>query len=158
MKKVLEEKLMNEIRKIERELTVDLPKEIHAAASLGDLSENAEYQAALERQSYLQNRLGSLKKQAATIALISEQTIPKDKVALGSTVYLRNLDTDEEKVFHIVLGDIAEPERGEISPSSPIGRALLNKELGEEIEVRTPSGIVEYEITNLKTVFDKIDK
>lgn len=149
---------MNEIRKVERELTIDLPKEIGEAASLGDLSENAEYQAALERQSYLQNRLGALKKQAATISLISEQTIPKDSVALGSTVKLRNLDTGELKEYSLVLGDLAEPERGEISPSSPIGRAILDKKEGDEIEVVTPAGIVDYEIIKLDTVYDKAEK
>jgi transcription elongation factor GreA len=157
MKKALEEKLRNEIKKIEYELTVELPKEINAAVSLGDLSENAEYQAALERQSYLQNRLGALKKQSATISLISEQTIPKDRVALGSKVLLRNLDTEEERTYSIVLGELADPEKGEISPSSPIGKALLNKMKGDELEVHTPGGTVEYEIIELETIFDRVE-
>ena len=158
MKEVLEEQLRKEIRKIEKELTVDLPKEISEAASLGDLSENAEYQAALERQSYLQNRLGALKKQVEKLALISENTIPRDKAALGSTVHLVNLETDEEKVYTIVLGELADPDRGEISPSSPIGRAMLNKKEGEEVVVITPVGPVEYEITKLLTIYDKVEK
>ncbi len=156
MKKLLEEKLNNEIRQVERELTVELPKEINEAASLGDLSENAEYQSALERQSYLQNRLGALKRQASILSLISEQNIPKDRAALGSSVKLRNLDTDEEKEYHLVLGELAEPEKGEISPSSPIGKALLNREEGDEVEVNTPKGLVEYEIIKLDTIWDKV--
>jgi transcription elongation factor GreA len=156
MKKVLEERLLTEIRSIEKELKIELPKEIAEAVSLGDLSENAEYQSALERQRYLQNRLGGLNKQLSTLSLISENSIPHDKVAIGSTVYLKNLETNEEKVYDIVLGELADPEKGEISPSSPIGRALLNKEAGEEVEVVIPSGHIAYEIVKIETIYDKV--
>lgn len=156
MKKVLEDRLKTEILSIEKELKIDLPKEIAAAVALGDLSENAEYQSALERQSYLQNRLRALNSQFSTLSLISESTIPKDRVAIGSTVFLKNLETDEEKVYDIVLGELAEPEKGEISPSSPIGRALLNREAGEEVEVSTPAGLVAYEIVKILTIYDKV--
>lgn len=158
MKKVLEERLLKEIRSIEKELKIELPKEIAEAVSLGDLSENAEYQSALERQRYLQNRLGGLNKQLSTLSLISENSIPRDKVAIGSTVYLKNIETDEEKVYDIVLGELADPEKGEISPSSPIGKALLNKEEGEDVEVVLPGGQVAYEIVKIETIYDKVKK
>lgn len=156
MKKVLVERLQNEIRSIEKELKIDLPKEIAEAVSLGDLSENAEYQSALERQRYLQNRLGALNKQLATLSLVSENSIPRDKIAIGSTVYLKNIETDEDKIYDIVLGELANPEKGEISPSSPIGRSLINKEAGEEVEVMTPAGLIVYEIVKIETIYDKV--
>jgi transcription elongation factor GreA len=156
MKKVLEERLVTEIRSIERELKIELPKEIAAAVALGDLSENAEYQSALERQRYLQNRLRALNAQLSTLSLISESSIPHNRIAIGSTVFLQNLETNEEKVYDIVLGELAEPEKGEISPSSPIGKALLNKEAGEEVEVVTPAGLITYKVVKILTIYDKV--
>jgi transcription elongation factor GreA len=157
MKEKLENKLKEEIRKVERELTVEIPREINEAVQHGDLTENAEYLAALERQNYLQHRLAALNKQLSNLSLISLNTIPRDKAALGSTVTIKDLETNEVKTFHLVLGDLANPENGEISPSSPIGKALAGGSKGDYIEIKTPGGTREYEIIDLITLYDTVD-
>ncbi|HEV8254404.1 MAG TPA: transcription elongation factor GreA [Vicinamibacteria bacterium] len=150
-------RLEDEIRTLDYELKVELPKEILRAREHGDLRENAEYKAAKERQSFLQARIGQLHQRLAALSLVNLDKIPHGKVGLGSTVSLRETSTGEEVVYDIVTPEEADPAQGRISPSSPIGRSLLNHEEGEVIEVKVPSGTREYEILKLVTVHDQVE-
>jgi transcription elongation factor GreA len=154
MKAQLIKRFEDEITTLERELKTQLPKEIQRARELGDLRENAEYQAAKERQSFLQARIGMLKKRVAEIQLMNVDRIPAGKVGLGSTVHVRE-SNGEAIVYELVMPEDADVERGWISTASPIGRALLNKEEGDEVLVRTPNGERRFEITRLTTIHDE---
>jgi transcription elongation factor GreA len=151
----IKKRLQDEIKTLEYELKVELPKEILKAREYGDLRENAEYKAAKERQSYLQARVGQLHQRLATLSMVNLAKIPKDKVGLGSTVHLRDTATGDEVVYDIVTPEEADPASGRISPSSPIGRCLLGHEDGDEVEVKVPSGTREFEITRLITIHDQ---
>ena len=151
----IKKRLEGEIRTLDHELKVQLPKEILRAREHGDLRENAEYKAAKERQSFLQARIGQLHRRLAALSLVNLDKIPRDKVGLGSTVTLRHTANDEEVVYDIVTPEEADPTVGRISPSSPIGKCLLNHEEGEVVEVRVPAGVKEYEITRLVTIHDQ---
>lgn len=155
MKARLVKRFEDEIQLLERELKTELPKEIKRAREHGDLSENAEYQAAKERQRYLEARIGMLKQRVGEIALLNLDRLPKDKVGLGSIVHLKQTN-GETLVVQLVMPEEANPDAGLISPSSPIGRALLNKEPGDEVLVRTPGGDRAFEIIKLITVFDEV--
>lgn len=155
MKARLVRRFEDEIQALERELKTELPKEIKRAREHGDLSENAEYQAAKERQRYLEARLGMLRMRVAQIALLNLDRLPRDKVGLGSIVHLREGD-GEPVVYRLVMPEEAEAAAGLISPSSPIGRALLNREPGDEVTVRTPGGDRQFAIVKLITVFDEV--
>jgi len=146
----------DEIQGLERELKTELPKEIKRARELGDLSENAEYQAAKERQRYLEARIGMLKQRVAQLSLVNLAKVPQGKVGLGSEVHVRE-DTGELIVYNIVMPEDADATHGRISTSSPIGRALLNKEPGDEVMVTTPTGKRCFEIVKLTTVHDMIE-
>ena len=147
-------KFEDEISALDRELKTELPKEIQRARELGDLRENAEYQAAKERQTFLQARIGMLKKRMADISLINLDKIPQGKVAFGSTVTMR--EDGETVVYQLVMPEDAEAEKGLISTSSPIGRAILNKEEGDEVTVSTPNGTRKFEILKLVTIHDDV--
>lgn len=155
MKARLLKRFEDEIQVLERELKTELPKEIKRAREHGDLSENAEYQAAKERQRYLEARLGMLKRRVGEIALLNLDRLPKDKVGLGSIVHLKQ-GNGETLVVQLVMPEEANPDAGLISPSSPIGRALLNKEPGDAVQVRTPGGDREFEVVKLVTIFDEV--
>jgi transcription elongation factor GreA len=154
MKSQLLKRFEEEIAELERELKHHLPKEIQRARELGDLRENAEYQAAKERQSFLQARIGMLKKRVAEIQLMNVDRIPRDRVGLGSTVELRERN-GETLVYELVMPEDADVERGWISTASPIGRALLGKEEGDEVTVRTPGGERHFVIVKLTTIHDE---
>jgi transcription elongation factor GreA len=154
MKSQLLKRFEDEIAELERELKHHLPKEIQRARELGDLRENAEYQAAKERQSFLQARIGMLKKRVAEIQLMNVDRIPRDRVGLGSTVELRERN-GETIVYELVMPEDADVERGWISTASPIGRALLGKEEGDEVTVRTPGGERHFVIVKLTTIHDE---
>ena len=154
VKAQLLKKFEDEISALDRELKTELPKEIQRARELGDLRENAEYQAAKERQTFLQARIGMLKKRMADISLINLDKIPQGKVAFGSTVTLRE-DGEGTVVYQLVMPEDANVEEGMISTASPIGRALLNKEEGDEIVVKRPDGSERrFELVKLVTVHD----
>jgi transcription elongation factor GreA len=155
MKANILKRFEDEIQALERELKTELPKEIKRARELGDLSENAEYQAAKERQRYLDARIGMLKKRVAELSLVNLDKVPKDKVGLGSEVHVLE-DNGEKLVFNLVMPEDADATNGRISTSSPIGRALLNKEPGDEVTVTTPNGKRSFEITKLVTVHDAL--
>ena len=147
-------KLEEDIRAAEHELKVELPKEIQRAREWGDLRENAEYKAAKERQAFLQARIAQLQGRLAGLSMMNLDSIPKDKVGLGSTVHVRDEDTGEENTYDIVTSEESDPDKGRISPSSPIGRCLLNKKVGEVAEVRVPKGTRYVEILKLATIHD----
>ena len=149
-------RLEDEIKKLDYELKVLLPKEILKAREHGDLRENAEYKAAKERQSFVDARLGQLHRRLAALSLVNLDKIPKGKVGLGSTVSLRHLETDDEVVYEIVTPEESDPTIGRISPGSPIGKSLLGHEEGDSVTVRVPSGEKEYEITRLVTIHDQV--
>jgi len=146
-------KFEDEINELERELKTELPKEIQRARELGDLRENAEYQAAKERQTFLHARIGMLRKRVGDIALMNLDKIPHDKVALGATVNLIEED-GQTLVYQLVMPEDADAEKGFISTASPIGRALLGKSVGDEVVVPTPNGQRVFEITKLATIHD----
>jgi len=151
----IKKRLEDEIKTLDYELKVQLPKEILKAREHGDLRENAEYKAAKERQSFLQARIGQIHRRLAALSLANLDKIPRDKVGLGSTVNVRETSTAENIVYEIVTPEEADPTIGRISPSSPIGRCLLNHEAGDVVEVKVPSGTREYEITKLVTIHDQ---
>lgn len=151
----IKEKLGSELKKLEHEFRVELPKEIRSAVALGDLSENYEYKAALERQAYVKARIAQLRERLAAIASVSTQQIPKDRVGLGSTVTLLDLDTDQELTYELVFPEIADSDRGLLSIASPIGRSLTGLEEGDEVRIEIPSGARRFEVLELQTVHDK---
>jgi transcription elongation factor GreA len=154
MKDRILKRFNDEIAVLERELKVDLPKEIQRARELGDLRENAEYKAAKERQEIVNARIAMLKRRAGEIALMNLDRIPHDRAGFGSTVELR-APTGENIVYQLVMPEEADVEKGLISTSSPIGRAILNKEEGDEINVTTPSGKRSFELVKLTTIHDE---
>lgn len=147
-------KFEDEILVLERELKIELPKEIQRARELGDLRENAEYKAAKERQSIVQARIAMLTKRASEIAMMNLERIPKGKAGFGSTVHLRS-ESGEIIVYQLVMPEEADVEKGLISASSPIGRAILNKEEGDEVKVTTPNGVREFELVKLVTIHEE---
>lgn len=152
----VKKRLDDEIRTLEHELKVQLPKEIQRAREYGDLRENAEYKAAKERQSYLDARIAQLRRRLAALSLVNLDRIPRGKVGLGSTVTLRQTGDGEEIVYDIVTPEEADPTQGRISVSSPIGKGLLNREEGDTVQVRVPSGAREYDIVKLVTIHDQV--
>jgi transcription elongation factor GreA len=153
----IKKKLQDEIALLEHELHVELPKEILKARAHGDLSENAEYHAAKDRQGFVNARLGQLKKRAAEVAMIDFTKIPHGKVGLGSTVVVLDTNKDEEVTYELVTSEEASPTTGKISTTSPIGRSLLGKEVGDAVKVQSPGGVKELEILKLTTIHDAVD-
>jgi transcription elongation factor GreA len=153
MKDQIIKRLQDEIALLERELHNELPKEIRRARELGDLRENAEYHAAKERQTFVQARIANLQRRVAAVQMINLDRIPKDRVGLGSTVHLREQGAGEV-VYQLVMPEDADVEKGLISVSSPIGKAIVNKEAGDEVTVQAPNGRREFEITRLVTIHD----
>jgi len=154
MKDRLIKKFEEEIQALDRELKLELPQEIKRARELGDLRENAEYAAAKERQRLVEARISLLKKRVSEIALLNVDRIPADKAGFGSTVHVVE-STGEALVFTLVMPEDADAAKGLISTTSPIGRAILNKEPGDSIKVVTPGGTRAFEIVKLITVHDE---
>ena len=154
MKDRILKRFNDEIAGLERELKVDLPKEIQRARELGDLRENAEYKEAKERQEIVNARIAMLKKRAGEIAMMNLDRIPNDRAGFGSTVELK-ASNGQNVVYQLVMPEEADAEKGLISTSSPIGRAILNKEVGDAINVTTPSGKRNFELVKLTTIYDE---
>lgn len=154
MKERILKRFDDEISALERELKTELPKEIQRAREFGDLRENAEYQAAKERQTFVQARIGMLTRRRNDVSLMNLDRIPHGKAGFGSTVTLR-AGNGAEVVYQLVMPEDADAEKGMISTASPIGRALLNKEVGDEVTVTTPAGTREFEVVKLVTVHDE---
>jgi transcription elongation factor GreA len=148
-------KLQEEINALERELVHELPKEIKKAAALGDLSENAEYHMAKQRQEYVKARVRQLGKRLADLSMVNMNNIPKDKVGLGSTVKVYDNTKNEEMEYNLVTSEESDVVAGKISTTSPIGRSLLNKKVGDTAVVDTPNGKRELEILSLTTIHDE---
>ncbi len=148
-------RLEAEVRALEEELHLRLPKQIKEAREHGDLSENAEYEAAKERQGYVAARLGQLKERLAALSMLNLDNIPNDRISLGSTVRVLDLDTDEEQTYELVVSEDADASVGKVSTGSPIGRALMGSRVGDEVSVRTPKGERELEVLALKTIHER---
>jgi transcription elongation factor GreA len=154
MKGRILKKFEDEIQQLERELKTELPKEIKRARELGDLRENAEYHAAKERQRLVESRISLLKKRVSEISLMNLDKLPHGRVGFGSTVHLKDAD-GHTITYQLVMPEDADVEQGLISTASPIGRALLNKEEGDEVTVTTPNGSKHFELLRLATIHDE---
>ena len=154
MTEQIKRKLQDEINALEHELVHELPKEIKKAAALGDLSENAEYHMAKQRQEYVKARVRQLGRRLADLSMVNMNNIPKDKVGLGSTVKVFDNTKNEEVEYNLVTSEESDVAAGKISTTSPIGRALLNKKVGDTAVVVTPNGKREMEILTLMTIHD----
>ncbi|MCH7825971.1 MAG: transcription elongation factor GreA [Acidobacteria bacterium] len=150
-------KLDQEIQLLERELKVELPRQLAEAAAHGDLSENAEYDAAKQRKELVQAQLARFYDKRQSLAGINELMIPRDSIGFWSRVELLDVDSGEEVGYHLVNADESDPPSGRISVSSPIGKALIGKVDGDEVEVRTPRGTKIYEILEFSTVHEDSD-
>ena len=153
MKSKFMKRFEDEIRTLDRELKQELPKEIQLARELGDLRENAEYQAAKERQRFVEARISMLRTRVSEISLMNLDKLPHDRAALGSTLRLREPEGGDV-VYRLVMPEDADPRKGWISTASPIGRALVGKEVGDDVTVPTPSGVRAFEIIELTTIHD----
>jgi transcription elongation factor GreA len=149
------EKIVAELKTLEYELTIELPRALRTAAALGDLSENSEYKYARERQDYVRARVRQLQQQLAKLSSIDLSRLPTDRASYGSTLVLRDLDKDTEVTYRLVTAEESDYEKGLISTSSPIGKSLLNKEEGDEVKVQTPNGVRLFEIVKLTTIHDE---
>lgn len=150
----LKKKLEAEIAALDIELRIDLPREISKARAHGDLSENAEYHAAKERQGIVNARLGQLRARLRELSMIDMSRIPRDRVGLGSSVKVLDLTKDEEITYRLVTSEDADVAAGRISTTSPIGKGLLGKRVGDTVKVQIPDGMREMEIIQLATIHD----
>ena len=148
-------KLKTELAALEEELHFTLPREIQKAREFGDLRENAEYKAALERQSFVSARIGQILQRINEVDSIDLSKIPTDRIAYGSTVVLYDMDSDEDVTYRLVTSEESDPENGLISTVSPIGQGLMGKEEGDEVKVKTPKGWRNFEVKSLKTIHEQ---
>ncbi len=148
-------KLQEELDGLEEELHFKLPKEIQKAREFGDLRENAEYKAAMERQSIVRTRIMQVRQRLGEVESIDLSKIPTDRVAYGSSVVLFDLEKEEKIKYRLVTSEESDPENGLISTVSPIGQALMGKEEGDEVRVITPNGVRNFEISRLTTIHDQ---
>jgi transcription elongation factor GreA len=151
----LKRKLQDEIAALEYELRNELPKEILRARAHGDLRENAEFHAAKERQRLVDARLAQLKQRLAVFSMVDLSKIPRDRVGLGSTVVVLDINKDEEITYKLVTSEEADAANGLISTVSPIGRGLLGRQVGDEVKIPIPDGTRDMEILKLTTVYDE---
>ena len=152
------DKLDEELRNTQRELQVDIPKAILTAREHGDLSENAEFKAAKERQMFLESRISLLQKRISDVMAINVNQIPKNRSGLGSTLKLRTLDSDENTEYQLVFPEEVNPEEGKISTASPIGRSLMGKQEGDEVTISLPDSTLEFEVLEVITIHEKLDE
>jgi transcription elongation factor GreA len=150
----VKQKLMDEIAVLEHEMSVDLPKELMKARAHGDLKENAEFKYAKERQGYVSARLGQLKQRLGDIGMLNLNNIPADRTGYGSRVWVLDVQKSVEIEYKLVSIEEADVAHGLISTTSPIGKALLGRHVGDEVKVQTPAGIKEFEIVRLKTIHE----
>jgi transcription elongation factor GreA len=151
----IKKKLQDEIQSLEHELNHELPKELKKAVAMGDLSENAEYHMAKQRQEFVRARLGQLKRRMSDLSLINMANIPRDRAALGSTIKVYDSTKEEELEYKLVTSEESDVTKGLISTSSPIGRALMGKKVGDNAVVDTPTGKRELEVLSLSTIHDE---
>ncbi|HET7564680.1 MAG TPA: GreA/GreB family elongation factor [Gemmatimonadaceae bacterium] len=153
----LKRKLEAEVNTLQHELNVTLPNEIRKAVELGDLRENSEYKAALERQQFVQARLGQLRQRLSKLSQIDMSQIPTDKVGLGSRVVVKDKKTGATEVYNLVFGDAMDFEDGHVTMASPIGRALLGKGVGETVALKLPTMTRQLEVVELTTIHEGAD-
>jgi transcription elongation factor GreA len=151
----IRDRLEAELKALEHEFRVELPREIRTAVAMGDLRENAEYQAALERQRFVRARIGQLRTRLAELGSLSLDRVPRDRVGLGSEVKLLNLDTDEELTYRLVFPELADSDKGLISSASPIGRSLIGRRVGETLKIEVPTGTRRFELLALRTAHEQ---
>lgn len=147
------QKLEEEAQRIDYELRVTLPKEIQKALGQGDLSENAEYEAAKERQSTLHARLTQIQKRLADLSRIDVASVPKDRAGLGSEVTVENLSSGEEVTYTLVIPELADGNKSFVSMAAPVGKALMNRRIGDTVTISIPRGTLEYEVRRIVTLF-----
>ncbi|HVZ77451.1 MAG TPA: GreA/GreB family elongation factor [Gemmatimonadaceae bacterium] len=152
----LKQKLSEEVERLQYELNVTLPNEIRKAVELGDLRENSEYKAALERQQFVQARLGHLRQRLSKLSSIDPSQIPPDRVGLGSRVIVEDKKSKARETYHLVFGDAVEFEEGHVTMASPIGRALLGKSVGDEVILRLPTVTRQLVVVELYTIHDEV--
>jgi transcription elongation factor GreA len=150
-------KIQEELRQLEQELRTEIPQDLKIAVAMGDLSENAEYTAARNRQDYVRARIGNLRKRLADLSMIDVSRLPHDRVGYGSTVLLYDLDNSEELTYKLVMAEDANVAESKISTSSPVGRGLMGRSEGDEVEITTPAGKRRFEIIKLTTIHDSPD-
>ena len=155
MIEALKQKLTDEAETLRFELNVTLPNEIRKAVELGDLRENSEYKAALERQQFVQARLGQLTKRLSTLSSIDESQIATDAVGMGSKVTVEDKQSKEREKFHMIFGDAEDFDEGQVTMSSPIGRALLGKKIGELVLLKLPTITRKLKVVALVTIHDE---
>ena len=152
----IKKKLQAQLDELESELFVHLPKEIKRAREFGDLRENSEYQTALQRQTMVKARIRELRQRMSEVSSIDLSKIPRDKASYGSTLVLYDAEREEEVTYRLVTPEETDPAAGLISTVSPIGRSLMGKEEGDEVEVTIPSGSRRFEIRRLTTLHDDV--
>ncbi|MGB7629614.1 MAG: transcription elongation factor GreA [Candidatus Deferrimicrobium sp.] len=148
----MKQKLEEEVQRIDHELRVTLPKEIQTALGQGDLSENAEYEAAKDRQSTLQARFAQIQKRLADLSRIDVASVPKDRAGLGSEVTVENLESREEIRYTLVIPELADGNKSFVSMASPVGKALMNRRVGDTVTITIPRGTLEYEVRRIVTL------
>ena len=154
----IKQRLQSELDELETELRVHLPKEIKRALEFGDLRENAEYRAALDRQNMVKARIVELRQRISEISSIDLSKVPRDKASYGSTLILYDAEKEEEVTYRLVTPEESDPQQGLISTTSPVGKSLMGKEEGDEVIVRTPAGARNFEIRRLTTLHDEVEK
>ncbi len=154
MSEEVKQKIQDELRQLEAELRTEIPQELKKAVAMGDLSENAEYEAARNRQDYVRARIANLRKRLADLSMIDTSRLPIDRIAYGSTVVLYDMDSTDEVTFKLVMAEDSDITKNKISTTSPIGRGLMGRMEGDEVEITTPSGKRRFEIVKLTTVHD----
>jgi transcription elongation factor GreA len=150
----IKKKIQDELNALEHELSVQLPKEIAVARAHGDLSENAEYKFAKERQGYVNARIGQLKRRMGDLGMLNLSNIPKDRAGYGSRIIVLDIHREVKIEYKLVSSEEADAEKGHISTTSPIGKALLNRKVGDEVQVATPAGKKEFEVVRLVTIHE----
>jgi transcription elongation factor GreA len=157
MSEEIKQKIQDELRQFEAELRTEIPQELKKAVAMGDLSENAEYEAARNRQDYVRARIANLRKRLADLSMIDVSRLPSDRVAYGSTVVLYDIDSGEELTYKLVMAEDSDVTQSKISTTSPIGRGLMGRAEGDEVEISTPAGKRRFEIVKLTTIHDSVD-
>ena len=154
MSEEVKQKIQDELRQLEAELRTEIPQELKKAVAMGDLSENAEYEAARNRQDYVRARIANLRKRLADLSMIDTSRLPTDRIAYGSTVVLYDMDSSDEVTYKLVMAEDSDITQNKISTTSPVGRGLMGRMEGDEVEITTPSGKRRFEIVKLTTVHD----
>ena len=152
MLREVKRKLEEEVQRIDHELRVTLPKEIQTALGQGDLSENAEYEAAKDRQSTLHARFAQIQKRLADLSRIDVAGVPKDRAGLGSEVTVENLESGEEIRYTLVIPELADGNKSFVSMAAPVGKALMNRRVGDTVTITIPRGTLEYEVRRIVTL------